>query len=438
LDRLKTLLFYSTILLPPVILAYLVLVLSVDVPYLDQWEFVSTLGKHVNGTLGLSDLWAFHNEHRLFFPRLLFLVLADLSGWNTIWEQATSFFLALVIFVSCLCIRRKLISSAGLPKSWKSDLTVSFIISVLVFSPSQWQNWFFGWQAQEFMQLLALLLGFLFLDSDKITFSRFMGAAACGIIATYSFAGGLLFWPIGATFLWRRSSEIGKRPSLFFLWLTGSASIIFLYLFHFHLVDRHPQPWGFVELISLYVKYLLCFIGSPIISYNASLASLTGLIGLTAFIIFSFLNFKDPAYRRACTLPLALAAFSVGSAAMTGFGRIAFGPEQALSSRYVTLANPFWIALLILIESKFRSTSQQGARGLIAAITMFCIAVLLFINAVYGTYKWDEQYNFLKPTRAGLVEGNNLELLLRLHPDPAIVIERRDILKRHNLSVFRK
>jgi hypothetical protein len=43
------------------------------------------------------------------------------------------------------------------------------------------------------------------------------------------------------------------------------------------------------------------------------------------------------------------------------------------------------------------------------------------------------------PARAELIEGGmNEDLLQRLHPNPRIVIERREILKKYRLGVFRE
>ncbi len=64
-------------------------------------------------------------------------------------------------------------------------------------------------------------------------------------------------------------------------------------------------------------------------------------------------------------------------------------------------------------------------------------AIVLVINARYGASKWTERYRFLAPAREALLRGEDSALLQRLHSDATIVLERREILKRNNLSVFR-
>ena len=66
-------------LLPPSYLLYLIARWGVDLPFWDQWEFVPLLEKMAGADLQLQDLTARHNEHRIFFPRLVMLALAWLS-----------------------------------------------------------------------------------------------------------------------------------------------------------------------------------------------------------------------------------------------------------------------------------------------------------------------------------------------------------------------
>ena len=65
-------------------------IFSPNIPMSDQWELVSLL-KNVD----LNDLTAQHNEHRIFFPRLIYLGLAKLSHWNLKYETliSASFFI---------------------------------------------------------------------------------------------------------------------------------------------------------------------------------------------------------------------------------------------------------------------------------------------------------------------------------------------------------
>src|SRR4029453_9266920 len=47
---------------------------AVNVPFMDDWQFVPLLEKAKEGTLSFQDLWAPHDEHRLLLPRMMIIV----------------------------------------------------------------------------------------------------------------------------------------------------------------------------------------------------------------------------------------------------------------------------------------------------------------------------------------------------------------------------
>src|SRR5689334_14571778 len=69
----------------------------VAVPFWDEWETPGAqLAHYCRGSLDWADLFGQHNEHRLFFPRLIWLPLAILAGWDVRYEMILTF--ALVCF----------------------------------------------------------------------------------------------------------------------------------------------------------------------------------------------------------------------------------------------------------------------------------------------------------------------------------------------------
>jgi hypothetical protein len=111
-----------------------------------------------------------------------------------------------------------------------------------------------------------------------------------------------------------------------------------------------------------------------------------------------------------------------------------------MSSRYVTLANPLWIAIVILMGLEGSLVVNQGRKTLrrLSLSMLALLAFLIVCNAAYGTLKWTERYHYLAPARTALISGDDPAILQRLHPDPRIVIDRREVLRRHKLSVFRE
>src|SRR5678815_2827528 len=71
---------------------------GLNIPFWDQWANVSLLMKQQQGLLSIRDLFAQHNEHRPFFPRLIWIVLARLTHYNVKAEQWTNLFIAVAAF----------------------------------------------------------------------------------------------------------------------------------------------------------------------------------------------------------------------------------------------------------------------------------------------------------------------------------------------------
>ncbi len=404
-----------------------------DMPYLDQWPFVTLLGKSYDGTWRFADLWAQHNEHRLVVPRLAMLGLAHLSHWNTLWELAVNVALGTLLFITVVCVVLRASKRAGVADSYH----VMPLLSMLVFSMSQWQNWVRGWQMQEFMSLLAALGGLALLGVSRPSWKRLGAAMLLGTVATFSFANGIVFWPIGLAVLFANDAASGGwRPRCLVAWAGVSIAVTAAVLWGYRGIDYHPGPWRFYELTVGYAYYLLAFLGAPVVSYDARAAAVCGGIGLIVFATLGIIAFR----RGSLPIPdlsvmASFGLYAVSSAMITGYGRLAFGVEQAMSSRYITLSNPLWIAILglgLIMGSRASWGFRRGAQC--AAIFL---GALLMVNAAYGTWKWSEHYQYEVPAREALLSGGDERLLERLHPDPGLILRQREILRKYRLSVFR-
>jgi len=106
---------------------------ALDFPFFDQWHFAPDVLKAFEGTLTLGDLWRPHNEHRIFFPKLMMLVLARLSHWNVGWEIAANTALGVAIFTVWLLLFR--LSARRLSRAVPPWTPV--LLSLAVFSFSQ-------------------------------------------------------------------------------------------------------------------------------------------------------------------------------------------------------------------------------------------------------------------------------------------------------------
>ena len=70
------------------------------------------------------------------------------------------------------------------------------VLSIIIFSLSQGQNWLWGFQLMVPMNVLAVVAGFVLLQTPN-NWAKYSAAILLGVIASYSFANGVSYWFIG-------------------------------------------------------------------------------------------------------------------------------------------------------------------------------------------------------------------------------------------------
>jgi hypothetical protein len=353
---------------PLAFLIWVIVQYAVDVPYRDQWELVPLLDKTYHGELTFHDLWAQHNEHRILFPRIIMLALARSTGWNTHYELTVNVILALgifTVFVYQVKITGRKLGAAGLP--WAIPA-----ISLIVFSISQYQNWLWGWQLQMFLNLLAAMGGIVLLAQETFTWKRFALSALLGIVAMYSFATGVLFWPIGLVILLVVTAGARQRRAAITGWVLLSVLTLGSFFYHYQKPAYHPPLNLIFETPVGYAAYMFKYIGGicahdlgGTMPDDGKVALICGLGGTMVLGWAGWMLVRKQLADVRTLLPyLGMSLYSIASALVTGVGRIGFGSNQAIFSRYSTMVEPFWVSLvvlLILLARGERSAADAGS-----------------------------------------------------------------------------
>lgn len=361
---------------PLVVLVHLVQESWVNVPHSDQWSFALDM-REWDGAPGFSELASFHNEHRLLFPRLLMVVLARLTDWDTRFEMAASVILAVVIF---LALKRLLGTTLCLDRL--NTGIASAATALLVFSPLQWENWLWGWQVQWYLSVAALVTSLLVLHSwpaGRAPWEAVVVASGAAVVGQYSLASGTFIWGSALVVLLAQRRYWKFVPA----WVVVAGVSTALYLNGYTRPRGHPPLADLGDLDALLV-YLSTYVGRSVTTHGwADVAGL--LVAATGVVVVHRLVAVRASLPR-CAPWVGILLFASCSAAATALGRTGFGVDQSGSSRYTTISSLLTLSVCALASIAINEGGRQpgkvtARRQIAAGSTPFVLVAVLLIGA---------------------------------------------------------
>lgn len=394
-------------------------ILYVNVPYHDQWDLLPLLDAYYQRRLTLIDLLSPHNGHILLFPQLLMLGLALLTQWHTGAEVLVSLLLT--------CLNYTLLLRLLLPNHTSISAPLLRVgLALLAFSFAQAENWLWGWQLQVPLCLSAVLAGILALQAIRSRLLAGIAAISCGVLASGSFAAGMVFWLAVLPLVYLR------RDGLFWPWLLLTAVIFWLY---FQWIGSPPALMPDANtsstalgagVVGLAYSLLVC-LGSFVGRLHPVAAGIAGLLGLG--LLVTVLAKKPRHLQQASWYSMVL--FSVGTAGLLALSRGGMGLEQLLASRYTTLMLPFWSVLLILL--------LRG--GLHSRRITFVLLVAVLITSAYSTNDMQRMHRRMEKgltafSQPNTPEGEKALRIINPRPDPARARTERSLLQHYSLGPY--
>jgi hypothetical protein len=187
--RWSSILLFLVAILPIAVLVRLIGEYGVNVPYGDEWSLIPLFVKWNDHQLTFADLLRLHNEHRIFFPKLIYLAFAQLTHWNVRAEMFFSVLLCCGTSAGIYILLKRTVPSTRKP------LLLWALINLLIFAPVQAENWLWGFQLQVFVPTVCLVASLVTLGSRLRPGARLAIASLLAMVATFSFGGGILLWP---------------------------------------------------------------------------------------------------------------------------------------------------------------------------------------------------------------------------------------------------
>ncbi len=380
--------------LPALFLLGLIIFNSVNVPYWDQWELVPVIQHVHSGHIYFHDFWAQQNEHRIFFPRIIMIISAFITGWNVRVESLISLVIASCSFIIIMKTLR--ITQRELKR--KSLFLLPLLLSLIWFSPAQVENWLWGWQIQWFLSVFGVVLvtfGIARIKQRVLTYPNLLLLLTGGIIASYSLGNGVITWPLLVAALLYLRVPIEKTV------IAAITGLLSTGLYYHHYINPSPHSTALISKEPvLFIKYVLVYLGRPL-SFVHGLAPVLGLVLLFIFAsltTFIFVKKRRPFF--SAVLPwVVLGLYAIGSSMVTAAARMGLGLDQAYnSSRYITISSLLLISTVIIcIECRSVFKKWFGKKfKIVVSTSAVIIFALVLANVAWGIQATYKRSQFLK------------------------------------------
>jgi hypothetical protein len=371
---------------------------GLNAPCSDGWPYVTLHEMYNAHTLGFRDLFAMHNEHLFFLPRVLFVAIGAVTHVNMMAQQYLSHAeLLLTMAFIWLAVAHQF------GRRWFQMPWWFAAVPFLVFTLAQWRNLICSFQSG-FITSVPLSVGAYYFLSR---YGRAAGeparvgwrsvgwfglAVASGLLASFSTAQGLAVWPAGGLLLLiGQRQPLGKVARWFALsWALGALVAGSVFAHYYRASNGHSHEVGkvvadFWSVAGKLVRFCLSLLGLPLDSTLD--ASLFGGALLLLVLVASLIGLLRARKLRENAFNIACAAQVLATLAMIAVGRIHLGEDYSQQSRYVTLIVPLWVAVVCMAASLMEHHRAVQARPT-SAWGMGLLGVALCLSSLAAGTAW--------------------------------------------------
>ncbi len=366
---------------PAIVPLSLILNYGFDFHYFDEWmpDMAGVLLKAHAHQLTLGDILAQHNEHRPAVMRLIWVAIDPITHWNNVGDLLAAWLLVAATSVLVWLLIRRTQPEGGRLPLW-------FLCNILIFSVAQIENWLWGMGLQNFSPAFFMLATFWVAGSRLRIWGRLVLCLGLATLATFSSGNGILAWPLGGILLlWGDDSDLRKAKKwVAAVWLAACGLVVFLYYHGYHSPGFEGNPYA--RTFSAITLWTLAFMGSPFPHFGNVQGAVDRMVpgAVVLAVVFAsaiyFCKLWKCGRQETCDriLPwLMVAGFGVLSGLSAAFFRAGFGPEQAVSARYVSAAIYTPIALVNLVAIFFGAGRWKPAPAVLAAALVLSQVIII-------------------------------------------------------------
>jgi hypothetical protein len=389
---LKKILIFTLWSLPAICAFHVMWTHWVPVPFWDEWDTPGRqLASYYRGTLNFAELFSQHNEHRLLFPRLVWLPMAILAG---VWDVRPEMVLTFCFVCLGSVVLSKLLGFSGGPAAGRA--LVFGLMNLLLFSPRLYETFLVGAQGQTFVPTIALLSALLMNLSRNSLRAKTIVNAALALVSTYSFGNGMLVWLLAFPLDSRPAADLPAnppRPRIF--WRAAYILIAAISIASYFVSYRHPplappvvSP---IAQFSAFVRFVVVWIGSL---FSVSTPAACGVFVLLLFVGLTTgaaLQMRRTGAWRPHYPWLVLGCYTLISASLAAVARLGFDYSMAGDSRYAAFSAFLYVALLGLGFSVYAQT-KTGWLASRTASSIAAVSLLLIVSLWAFTFKKEQRF----------------------------------------------
>lgn len=332
----------------------------VNIPIWDEWDTPgAALLHYVQQTLTWRDLFDQHNESRKVFPRLIYIAITSVAGWDVRHGMVLTFVCACVASVFAFVHLRRREGSVT-----HQVLFAWLLVNLLLFAPSQYENYLSGFTWEIFVPVLCLF-GCVAINLSNWRLPwKVAGNCLLAIFASYSFAHGIFLWPLGIPIATREECARPGKTWLFWACYVTYSSIavvsVICYFVGYQRPAIAPLAAGLNQIPQV-IEFVVVWLGAALRS-DAVGALVPGLLATAACCVTLFLSllflYRNKTLWKHYYPWLLLIMFSLASGLLTAIGRVNLGTDVVFG----TSGNGF------LASTRYNATSVFAYFGLVGLL----------------------------------------------------------------------
>jgi hypothetical protein len=367
----------------------IIAITAVNLPAGDEWESLNA-GALPDG-FSLKYLFAFHNEHRIVFTKLLNYFFFYLTDWKLSYHVIFNYTLYISLVLFFLSFQKK-----AIPNSTKGLWVLPFFLT----SPLLVDN--HNWAIQSCFHFCILfgVLGIFFATRERLRSVHFWIAGLLGLFSMYSLAAGA-FFTLTILFVLVYRLLIGLRKSLL-EWTMKSVAVFALvagigaWFIGFHSPSDQPVfTWPYKLEFWYFYANLVSF-GFGFKSVNFIIAALS--LALVVFVLWKSLKEAFSFKQHYMSFGFFGSLAVLGAFVSIALARTGYGIGQAKTSRYAELG----ILLVLFIGWLLWTFAQKTSTNKGQAQRLFKYFIWFIFIGFSGDYSYSKYFKVAEDRREGL------------------------------------